>query len=378
MLKATSSVPAASRVVGKSALKVVCYSVIPSPYQRDLFGKLASLAEIDLSVFYWESSVSDSPWPEEALQSYEQVMPGHCLIWGDSRFFLNWHWPRFRQADVVILNGYMNSVVQLILHTQAKTLPCIFWGEKIVAESGGIKGQIQKVFVKGLDNCSTMVAIGSKAEQDYHQLFPNKPVFNIPYHCDLASFSQQRPDRPREPVTILFCGQMILRKGVDLLLQAFQRLLEQGYIAKLLLVGREAELPQMLEDLPEQVQQQIEFAGFQAPEDLPHFFHRADIFVLPSRYDGWGVVVNQALGAGLPIICSDAVGAAQDLIEPGVNGFTFPAGDTEALFTKLEYFFQQPDRIRTASHASAEKASHWSVDAGAKRWLQVIKTATTA
>ena len=60
-------------------------------------------------------------------------------------------------------------------------------------------------------------------------------------------------------------------------------------------------------------------------------FAQADVFVLPSRYDGWGVVVNQALAAGLPIITSDEVGAGFDLVEPGSNGFRVRAGEVDDL-----------------------------------------------
>src|SRR5204863_7012159 len=100
---------------------------------------------------------------------------------------------------------------------------------------------------------------------------------------------------------------------------------------RLLLVGREAELPSLLAALPESVRARVRYAGFQAPESLPGFFAQADVFVLPSRYDGRGVVVNQALGAGLPVVVSDHAGAAHDLVRPLENGYHFPAGNSEAL-----------------------------------------------
>ena len=303
-------------------------------------------------------------------------MPGVCLNWGNARFHLNWHLPQLEPVDVIILNGYQNSVTQHILNVYAHKIPCIFWGEKIIAESIGLKGRLQKLFSKGLDNCRAIAAIGCKAEQDYRHRFPDKPIVNIPYYCDLTHFNQPKQQDPKAPFTILFCGQMIARKGLDLLLQAFHQLLNRGYSAKLLLVGREAELPDMLQSIPEHVQQHIEFAGFQAPEDLPHFFHRADLFVLPSRYDGWGVVINQALGAGLPIICSDAVGAATDLIDQGVNGFTFTSGSIEELSTVLKQFLDSPSFIKTASQASAFKSEQWSPNVGAKRWLGLLKMVT--
>src|SRR5262249_13334172 len=159
-------------------------------------------------------------------------------------------------------------------------------------------------------------------QEDYRARFPEPRLFLIPYHCDLAPF-MNAPKRSREDgnVVFLFCGQMIARKGIDLLFTAFQQL---GENARLLLVGPEAQLVEFLDPLPPSVRERIENAGFQAPAELPKFFSRADVFILPSRYDGWGVVVNQALGAGMPIICSDMVGAGRDLVEKDVNGLLFP------------------------------------------------------
>ncbi len=355
-------------------IKVAIYSIVPSPYQRDLFHELSRLPQVSIKVFYLEPASPDSPWPEKQLQPYEQILPGGCLAWGQSRFHINWHSPTLAATDVVILNGYQNLTSQLILHYWAKRVPCVFWGEKIVAASSGFKGILQRQLMQGLDKCRAIAAIGSRAKVDYQQRFPEQLILNIPYYCDLSQFSFNPPVRPRQPITILCCGQMIPRKGVDLLLEAFQRLIEAGFKVRLLLVGREADLPQMLSQISDQAKQQIEYAGFQPPDQLPQFFRQADLFVLPSRYDGWGVVVNQALGAGLPIVCSDAVGAAVDLIEPGVNGWIVPAGDAEALYQALLNYLLTPQQLQTASQASLRQAANWLPEAGAKRWLEVLQT----
>jgi glycosyltransferase involved in cell wall biosynthesis len=353
-------------------LNVICYSILPSPYQRDLFLELSNCPEIDLNVYYLEQACADSPWPEKPLEPYEHILPGFHLAWGLSRFHFNWHLPSTSQVDVVLLNGYMNITTQLLLRLQAKKVPCIFWGEKMVGSSQGVKGKLQKYLANALEQCQAIAAIGSHAVQDYQQRFPGKPIFNIPYYCDLAPFSQEIPQRPRTPTTILFCGQMIARKGVDLLLQAFETLINMGLEARLLLVGREADLPQMLTQVSQTTQRYIEYAGFQAPEDLPQFFRQADIFVLPSRHDGWGVVVNQAVGAGLPVICSDAVGAANDLIDQGKNGYIFPNGDVTTLTQILADYLQNPNAIAMASDASLQKSVMWSAKAGAQNWVDAL------
>jgi poly(glycerol-phosphate) alpha-glucosyltransferase len=358
-------------------IRVTFYSVIPSPYQRDLFYELAQCPEVKLQVNYLEAECADSPWPPKPLQSYEHILPGRDLTWGNSRFHINYHWPALTTSNVIVLNGYQNLTAQWILYTQARKIPCIFWGEKMVAASTGLKGALQKQFASALNHCTAIAAIGTLAQQDYQQRFPGKPVFNIPYYCNLSRFAPSQPSPPQSPITILFCGQMIARKGVDVLLEAFTQVIQAGCDARLLLVGREAELPQMLEAIPPEVRSHIEYAGFQAPDDLPTFFQQADLFVLPSRYDGWGVVVNQALGAGLPILCSETVGAAHDLITPGKNGMTFPVGDAAALSRLLHHYLTQPTKLQNAQQASLEKARAWSPQIGAKRWLEVFQTLTS-
>jgi glycosyltransferase involved in cell wall biosynthesis len=356
-----------------SPLKVNLYSILPSPYQRDLLYALSQHPKVDLQVNYLEPACADSPWPAKPIQSYERILPGFDVSWGLSRFHFNWHFPKIKDADVVVFNGYMSLTAQLLLRWQARQVPCVFWGETMAASSGGLKGKIQPILAQPLEKCKGIAGVGSQAVEDYQQRFPNKPIFNIPYYCNLSEFRNNIPQRPRTPPTILFCGQMIPRKGVDLLLQAFEQLLQQGLNAHLLLVGREAELSQMLETLAETTRQKIEYAGFQAPENLPYFFRQADLFVLPSRYDGWGVVVNQAVGAGLPVICSDAVGAARDLVEPNYNGLICSAGDVEALTNSIAYYLQTPEAIPMASKASQRKAEDWSPTVGAQRWVDAFE-----
>ena len=82
-------------------------------------------------------------------------------------------------------------------------------------------------------------------------------------------------------------------------------------------MGREAELPNFLQMVTSDTRARICYEGFRPPEELPKFFEESDVFVLPSRHDGWGVVINQALAAGLPIITSDMVGAGLDFVENG-------------------------------------------------------------
>lgn len=336
------------------------FSVVPSPYQRDLFAALAARPELDLEVFYLEAAAPDSPWPEKPLQPYERILPGGWFPLGSRRCHVNWGLPERRPRDVVVLNTLMSVTGQWLMRTMPRGVPWFFWGERL-----GRGGALHRRLSAPLHRASGIAAIGASAQADYAARFPEPSSFNIPYHCALAPFAAA-PRVPADEVRFLFCGQMIARKGMDLLLRAFAELDER---ARLLLVGREADLPGWLAALPAAVRARVEYAGFQPPEKLPELFARADVFVLPSRYDGWGVVVNQALGAGLPILCSDAVGAVADLVEPGANGLVLPAGDPAALATAMRRMLDEPATRSAWGDVSRTRAAAWTPEAGAGKWL---------
>ena len=165
---------------------------------------------------------------------------------------------------------------------------------------------------------------------------------------------------------------MIRRKGVDLLLLAFDRLIKRGFDAQLLLVGRAADLQTFLAMVSPATRLRIRYEGFHAPERLPEYFAKSDVFVLPSRHDGWGVVINQALAAGLPIITSNAVGAAYDLVDNGVNGMRVAADDVNALYRAMETLALNPGIARQWGKISRERARDLTPQAGAEKWLRVF------
>ena len=348
-------------------IRVAFVTVVPSPYQRDLFAALAARPEVAVRVFYMEKSAPDSPWPERPLAPHESRLPGFWFPMGRARVHLNWHLPSPDDYDVIVCNTLMSLTGQWLMRAKLRHSRWIFWGEKL-----GARSHMHDLLSSPLRRASAIAAIGTWAERDYAARFPKPRVFNIPYHCELAPFFAA-PRAAREPgtVTFLFCGQMIARKGIDELLAAFAMLPEN---ARLLLVGREAELPRLLTAIPAPVCARIRYAGFQAPEALPQFFAQADVFVLPSRYDGWGVVVNQALGAGLPIIVSDQVGAGHDLVRVNGNGFTFTAGDAAGLATAMRRYTTTPALCETHGADSRRSASEWTPQRGAARWVEALQS----
>jgi glycosyltransferase involved in cell wall biosynthesis len=354
--------------------KVAFVTIVPSPYQRDLFGALGAREDIDLSVYYLESAAPDSPWPEKELRSFERILPGFWLPFGNVRAHVNWPLPDVSDADFVVLSSYTSLTGQLLMLGKLPHRRWLFWGERMRQQTGA-KRLIQTRLAAPIGRAAGIVAIGSAAEQDYRNRFPQLRHFCIPYHCDLAPFlAIQRNPNLRPSTTFFFCGQMIERKAVDVLMLAFDRLIANGMDARLLLVGREAELPKFMNLVSPATRARVQYEGFQAPECLPTYFAQADVFVLPSRHDGWGVVVNQALATGLPIITSDAVGAGLDYVENGINGVRVKAGDVDALYDAMQTVAENPEMARNWGMKSREMARTLTPELGADKWVQVFET----
>lgn len=349
-------------------------SVVPSPYQRDIFRALAARREIALQVYYLEKSAPDSPWPEEPFRPWEQLLPGFWFAISNARFHVVTRHPSLRRHQFIVLNSLTSSLAQYMLRFRPEKQKLLFWAEPLRDQSSPIRAKIQENLAAPIRNTDGIIAIGSQAEKSYRQQFPSVRRFNIPYHCDLQPFLDQPAplDSRTGDVVFLFCGQVIMRKGVDVLVQAFEQLVQKGHQTRLILTGRQAELNEILRPVSNETRNRISYEGFCDPKLLPAVFAKADVFVLPSRYDGWGVVVNQALGAGLPVICSDAVGAGFDLVRTGANGFRVRAGDIAELAEAMETLVKNRKLISQYGAASRMLAKEWTPARGAEKWISAL------
>ena len=250
-------------------------------------------------------------------------------------------------------------------------IPFVFWGEVPGFHKRGPLGSfVRRRLQAPLAKASAIAAIGSRASDAYRELFPSKPIYNIPYFCDLAPFVAARKSaqqRSGETVDILFSGQLINRKGPDVLLAAFNQVCQTDTRLRLLLLGSGPDRASLEAIVPPELSDRVIFLGHRPPDALPAIFAQADAFCLPSRHDGWGVVINEALGAGLPVLVSDAVGAGHDLIQDGYNGRIVPAEDSDALAMALREISDDATREIMANHAK-EIAQRWEINEGVRRW----------
>ncbi len=376
--------PPGARPDGNAAspkLRLTFLTVLPSPYQRDLFRALNASGRFEVRVHYYTMTSRDHRWLATPATAFESVLPGRTLKWlGASA-----HWnPGIMRAidaddaDLHIVSDYSAPTAQVAMrHLTRRRRPWVFWGERPGFQSRGRVGtMIRNVLQRPLRDATAIAAIGTWAVPVYQRALPGKPVFNIPYFCDLAPYRAARraaAGARRETIDVLFSGQFIERKGIDILLAAFLQIARERPRLRLLLLGDGPLRSAIAAGVPDDLKDRVVFLGFRQPAELPEVFAAADMFVLPSRHDGWGVVVNEAVGAGLPVIVSDRVGAAHDLVVDGVNGFVVPAADVGALAGALRRLAASADLRLAFAAASTAMAQAFDLDTAVDRWADLSR-----
>jgi glycosyltransferase involved in cell wall biosynthesis len=173
--------------------------------------------------------------------------------------------------------------------------------------------------------------------------------------CDFDRFAasfHERQDRPLNKA-FAFVGRLAPEKGLDVLLDAWKLFTgRRGLDWRLKIIGT-GPLSPSSNGVPG-----VEQVGFVQPEDLPRLLLDATVFVLPSRWEPWALVLHEAAAAGMPIICTDVCGAADAFVEDWLNGAIVPAGDAEALAGKFEWISGLSEQeLRAMGRRSYELAS---------------------
>jgi glycosyltransferase involved in cell wall biosynthesis len=145
----------------------------------------------------------------------------------------------------------------------------------------------------------------------------------------------------------------------------------------LVIVG-DGELRRALESQAERtgLSDSIRFCGFKNQSELPRYFELSTVFVLPSRHEPWGLIVNEAMNAGRPCIVSDEVGCQPDLITDGVEGCVFPAGDIPALALALRKVLQNEESAARMGRNALTRIVGWSFEQDVQGLRSAIAQAT--
>ena len=242
-----------------------------------------------------------------------------------------------------------------------------------IAESKGIKLQLKPIFFRFLYNIiANALFVPSNASITYFKSIGiNKQKIVLTPYTVNEQFIQQAFEKadtkklksihqllPTDFV-FLFCSKLIARKRLEDLIISFATI--NNINSKLIIIG-DGPLKSQMVGLAKSLNifDQLIFAGLVDYTELPAYYKLANILVVPSDHEPYGLTINEAMICGLPVIASDAVGAAADLIESGKTGFTYPVRNTKALSELLNHTLAYPNLLTEMSQACIAKMKTWS------------------
>ena len=341
---------------------ILCVAPFNNPHIVPVYDKMADCADVKA---VRASMLGLSPervrlgWPEMAADS------PYLQPWRRKR---DW-WPYLKAlmgSDVVVLPGFVHFRT-LPLHHWLRRLtgkPTTLWSEAFLdhprsASWGRLSRTIRKLLFWPCDSESyTLLALGHDSARDFIRMGVRRWKFRR------FVFAVESPAEPPRSVTlrvaddvhILYVGALSRRKGVDLLIGALGSPQLASKRWRLTVVG-DGEERQGLEKQVRRlgIEDRVTFSGALPLRQCEDVYRDGDVLVLPSRFDGWGAVVNEAMEYGLAAVTSHLVGARTPLIADGVNGRVFCSGDTADLARCLQDVVADPVRLTKMRQASLDR-----------------------
>lgn len=347
--------------------RVVVVTHFPSPYQVELFNEIERQHPGLLSVHYLLRAATNRRWAGlPAHHAHDFVAPDRAAARA-----------AVTQADFVVFNFYNDAAAADLIRARAATgRGWCFWGERPGYRYPVLARLMRLSRLAALHRSQQPIwGIGQWAVDAYRTEFgAGRRYVNLPYFSDLARFSAQHPGYS-SCRRFLFSGSLSRRKGIDLLAAAFAQLATEFSDVHLTVMG-EGPLERRARATLAACADRVDFIGFKDWDALPDVYGAAQILCVPSRHDGWGLVVPEGLAAGLPVISTDRTGAALDLIAPGQNGWIVRAGVMADLLAAMRQAAALGHSEWQAMSASARaRAAGHSLELGAARFVAAVAAA---
>jgi glycosyltransferase involved in cell wall biosynthesis len=286
-------------------------------------------------------------------------------------------------GDAVIFFGLRNpSSFAAWVSARRQGLRCIYRAESsALDERSWLKVRLAGMLIRQFD---AVLPIGTANDRYYESIgVPRSRRYLAPYTVDNAFFRSRRVSRaeargklrlPMDDFVVLFCGKLVPWKQPDVIVKACARM-RSARRTRVVVVGDgplRASLVRFAQDhtIP------LTMLGFQNQTEMSTAYSAADVLVLPSVREPWGLAVNEAMCCGLPVLVSDRVGASLDLVIPGENGEIFPVGDAPTLATQLDNLASNEDVRVSYAVASERLIDGWSIDATVEGIVRAVLTSS--
>jgi glycosyltransferase involved in cell wall biosynthesis len=366
----------------------------PSPNQMEFFQELAKSPEVRLRVLTCSAGFArrpfslGKPWMEGNGYAFtHKVLKGFNFPLGKHReFYINPEIIRevFNSSrdELWIVGGYAIPTVQMAMWAlKMRNLKWILVNEAPLVESR-FRDLVRNMLLLPVQiGARGVLVYGSgRRAQFYRRFMPEGKVINTAQFQNLSPLMAIAKDPNafapghQRPLRFFYAGRLEKFSGVDLLIRAFNRLAQERGDVELEILGEGSERPQLQELVQSDLRSKVTFHGAVPREDVPGIFAHGDVFVHPNHKQGWGMVVNEALAAGMPVIASRTVGAAEELLIDGVNGFLLESpNDEDGFFQRMKFFAENRDSLARFVNNSRDTASQISLDKGAREFVAVIE-----
>lgn len=348
-------------------MKVLFTTNIPSPYRVDFFNELGKYC--DLTVIFENAAAKDrdNKWKPDAFKNFNAVFLKGLRVGAAEAFCPKViKYIKDKSYDVIVIGMYSTPTGMLaVQYLRNHSIPFIISSDGGMAKAdSGVKYKIKKHFISSADGWLSTGKITSEylqhygADADKIYVYPFTSVSRNDIIAQPLSLENKQKYRDeldiKEEFIFLSVGQFIYRKGYDVLLNASKDINKN--IGIYVVGGKPTEEYECL--IKQFNLNNVHFIDFMSKRELSRYYKASDIFVLPTREDIWGLVINEAMSYGLPVITTDKCVAGIEMVHDGLNGFIIPADNIDALKSSLNkavnYKFDSNISLKTAREYSIE------------------------
>jgi len=374
--------------------RLVILTEIISPYRIPLFNTLARQGSVDLHViFLAETDPNLRQWPiyKDEIEFSYQVLPSWRKRLGKYNALLNrglGHALTAAAPDIILCGGYSYIASwQSLLWSRSRGIPFLLWSESNLQDLRRGYALVEFLKREFIRRCDGFVVPGISAREYLRaQGIKEDSIFTAPNAVDndrfasAAAVARKEADGRRHELGLpnryfLFVGRLVPEKGVFDLLFAYAKL--DGAVRQkvgLVFVGDGVSRRWLEERAASIAPGVVTFSGFAQREQLAAYYALAQALILPTHSDTWGLVVNEAMACGSPVILSRAAGCAADLVINRWNGLLVAPKDILALSAAMAGLAQQPNLCVTLGGNAGQHISSYSPAAWARGVAGAVAT----
>ncbi len=362
-------------------MKVLFLTNVPSPYRVDFFNELGKYCELTVLFERRNASDRDKKWQSAANINFKSIFLNGVNVGNDSALNLSVLKYLNKNYNLIVIGGYSTPTGMLaIIYLNLKKIPFI-----LNTDGGFIKEDKKIIYLMKKYFISSANAWLSTADKttDYliHYGAKKDKIYKYPFSSVKTDEVLQNPLSSQEKTNIkkvlnikeekvvISVGQFIYRKGYDVLLNACKDVSED--IGIYIIGGKPTE--EYLKIKNELQLKNVYFIDFKTKEILTLYYRAADLFVFPTREDIWGLVVNEAMSYGLPVITTDRCVAGLELIREGSNGFIVPIEDIDELAFKIKVILEDNELRENMKKESLKTISKYTIEEMSIRHLEIFQ-----